>query len=495
MMKDQFDQRLMAFLHKRIEPFTIDTILEFLETPLNSQNREALSGYLLYNQFAYVNLSDDGRGEYWITRAGLFTGKKLLVRPSAQEVARGILIPGSRLVPFVNPALLPHELSFVSGSRTLHRIPVSMSTASLYSLYRFFGEEYTPQFLALDNEKNRELFSENDYVDPEECTVMAVDMKDVYWKDTFSPGDLIQATVVDWYRGIVNLSVLPASRIHKRRQKEWMRLLEESLVNVFELFGPGASMEEQLSFAFYLDQSLLDDPDAAPLNDFIDWSEKTGIEPYGVESRLWYRDTEIPAQGTWNMAIVSAPANPAEESFMQLGLPVSNYIIDAYILDFLFRRETAVRDLLDRLVPIHDTSPSFTPPAIERFVTQRLSRFGEHYNWFADHEQGMLRNRFVILHNALTVFILHLQNAGIRPNRIPDQGAVVLGQIMAHTISALEILSTTETPDAGEMESLWLSVEGMEESFFETKTSIQEVLPGLMKKRFSVIKEGENPDE
>ena len=107
MMKDQFDQRLMAFLHKRIEPFTIDTILEFLETPLNSQNREALSGYLLYNQFAYVNLSDDGRGEYWITRAGLFTGKKLLIRPSTQEVARGILIPGSRLVPFVNPALLP----------------------------------------------------------------------------------------------------------------------------------------------------------------------------------------------------------------------------------------------------------------------------------------------------------------------------------------------------------------------------------------------------
>ena len=220
-----------------------------------------------------------------------------------------------------------------------------MSTASLYSLYRFFGEEYTPQFLALDNEKNRELFSENDYVDPEECTVMAVDMKDVYWKDTFSPGDLIQATVVDWYRGIVNLSVLPASRIHKRRQKEWMRLLEESLVNVFELFGPGASMEEQLSFAFYLDQSLLDNP--MPLRSMILSTGARKRELSRTESSR-VSGTGIPesAQGTWNMAIVSAPANPAEESFMQLGLPVSNYIIDAYILDFLFRRETAVRTCL-----------------------------------------------------------------------------------------------------------------------------------------------------
>jgi len=418
-----------------------------------------------------------------------------LIRPSTQEVAQGILIPGSRLIPFVNPALLPHELRFVSGARSLPRIPVSQNTASLYPLYRFFGEEYTPQFLALDNEKNRELFSGNDYIDPDECTVMAVDMKTIYWKESFTPGDFLQATIKDWHHGIVSLSVLPAKRINKTRQESWMRLLEESLVNVFELFGPGASMDEQLSFAFYLNQSLLDDPDAVPLHDFIDRSEKAGIEPYGVESRLWYRNTEIPAQGTWSMAIVTEPSNTAEEAFMHLGLAVSGQIIDAYVLDFLFQRETSIPSLLDRLVPVHETPPSFCLPAIERIVTERITRLGENYNWFADHEHGTLRSRFVVLHNALTVFILHLQNAAINPNQIPDQGAVVLGQIMAHTISALEILATTESPDAGEIESLWLSVEGMEESFFETKTAIQEVLPGLLKNRFSVIKEGENRDD
>ncbi len=75
-MKEQFDQRLVGFLHHRIEPFTIDDLLEFLDAPLNRQNRETLSGYLLYHQFAYVNLSADGRSEYWITRAGMFSGKK-----------------------------------------------------------------------------------------------------------------------------------------------------------------------------------------------------------------------------------------------------------------------------------------------------------------------------------------------------------------------------------------------------------------------------------
>lgn len=494
-MKEPFDQRLMEFLYRRIEPFTIDELFAFLGTSGNQQSRESLSGYLLYNQFAYVNLSSDGYSEYWITRAGLFTGVVARIRPSSHEIASGILVPGSRLVPFVNPALLPHELTFVYNSRTLPRNPVSMNTASLYPLYRFFGEEYTPQFLSLDNEQNTELFSGNDFIDPEECIINAVDMKDIYWKESFTPGDLICARVANWREGVVELSVLPSVQRDREREEAWIRLFEESLGNVFELVGPGASMDEQLSFAFYLNQSLLSEKNAACLHDFMDTSEKIGIEPYGVESRLWHRNTEIPAQGTWNMAIVSAPDNPAEEAFMQLGLPVSDQIMHAYILDALFLKETATDSLLERLVPVHGNPSSFCIPAIRRVVSERFTSLQDGYNWFADHEQGTLRNRFVTLHNALTAFILHLQHAGIAPNQIPDQGAVVLGQIMAHAISALELLSDTDTVHEAETESLWVSIEGMEDSFFEIKTAIQDVLPGLLKSRFSVIKEGENPDE
>lgn len=494
-MKEHFDQRLMEFLYRRIEPFTIDELLAFLGASGNQQTRESLSGYLLYNQFAYVNLSADGYSEYWITRAGLFTGAVARIRPSAHEIASGILVPGSRLVPFVNPALLPHELSFVYNSCTLPRNSVSMNTASLYPLYRFFGEEYTPQFLSLDNEQNAELFSENDFIDPEECTIQAVDMKELYWKESFTPGDLICARVVNWREGIVDLSVVHAAQRDREREQAWAQLLEHSLANVFELVGPGASMDEQLSFAFYLNQSLLAGENAVYLHDFIEENGKIGIEPYGVESRLWYRNTEIPAQGTWNMAIVSAPENPAEEAFMQMGLPVSDQIMNAYILDALYLRESTTDALLERMVPVHGNPPSFCIPAIRRIVQDRFVSLQDGYNWFADHEQGTLRNRFVILHNALTVFILHLQHAGIAPNQIPDQGAVVLGQIMAHAISALELLAVPDTLPESETESLWISIEGMEDSFFETKTAIQDVLPGLLKSRFSVIKEGENPDE
>lgn len=494
-MKEQTDQRLTEFLYHRVKPFTIAELLDFLAEPNNQQSRESFSGYMLYNQLAYVSPSPDGKSEAWITRAGLFTDTYALLVPTQQEVAAGILVPGSRFVPYANPALLPHELHFVFNSKLLSRTLTTMKTSTIIPFYTFYGEEYTPQYLAQDNEKNEELFLINEYDDPEECFVSAIDMKDIYWTTSFKFGDMISARIKDWNNGIIELSVIPVVTINKKLQEEWMCLLEESLLAVFELFGPGASMDEQLAFAFYLNQRLLSDKNPASLNDFLQWSERIGIQPYGVESRLWYQKTEIPAQGTWNLAIGTTPSTLAEDSFVQLGLPVSESIMNAYIMDALFQRETTAAPVIERLVPVHDSSSSIFLPAIERTVTARFSSFRENYNRFADHEHAMLRKRFITLHTALTVFIFHLQKTGLAPNQIPDQGAVVLGQILAHTISVLEMLSSYDAPNNAEMESLWMSIEGMEDSFFEMKTTIQENLPSLLKNRFSVIKKKGPIDE
>jgi hypothetical protein len=104
-----------------------------------------------------------------------------------------------------------------------------------------------------------------------------------------------------------------------------------------------------------------------------------------------------------------------------------------------------------------------------------------------------LRNRCITLHSALTHFIISLQQSRIDPDLISDQGAVILGQLMSHTIAALESLDFSDSEENVDIDSLWVSIEGMEDSFFETKTVIQEALPELNKKRFSVIKKKEPP--
>src|SRR5574344_1906308 len=43
---------------------------------------------------------------YYITRAGAFTGELFSIKPTASEFAGGILVPGDRCIPFVDSEML-----------------------------------------------------------------------------------------------------------------------------------------------------------------------------------------------------------------------------------------------------------------------------------------------------------------------------------------------------------------------------------------------------
>jgi hypothetical protein len=177
-----------------------------------------------------------------------------------------------------------------------------------------------------------------------------------------------------------------------------------------------------------------------------------------------------------------------------MGLPVSLEILDSYILDALFRRETSVEKMLHRLIPGTRPGAAFCNPVIEHYAVSRFAELSTGYNFFTDQESGELRSRLIELHTAIAGFVFHLQQTGLDPDDIPEQGAVVLSQIMGHTISSLENLDYGPENEPVDFDQLWLSLEGMEDSFFDIKTIIQEALPDLHHHRFSVLKK-ESHDE
>jgi len=493
-MKEYVEDKLMEFLQSRLEPFSVSGLLEFLGGPVSPADIEELSGFLVFNQLAYQNPGFDGEEELWITRAGLFTGKPLVIQPGKTEIASGILIPGSRFVPFYNPSLLPHELTFTFQGKPLQRVSLECTPDEIYAQYQMFGDEYVSQYLSLDNEENTALFSESEYDDPTDISISVVDMRDVYWGSQFKSGDRLIARLTDWEAGSFELAVLPLENIEQDKQTAWLKDLEENLVHSFEIAGPGASIDEQLAFAYFLGMDTLFTPHAGIIGDFLRWSDRVGVEPYGVETRLWFSGQTIPSQGSWMMTLIAAPSSMTEEAFMHLGLPLSANVMDSYVMDTLFRKETGIRDLVARMIPSRLNNSPFCLPVIERALQHRYKQLSADYNWFADHETGTLRTRCVALHNALMRFILLLQQSGIDPDSVPEQGAVILGQLMSHTVASLENIDFSGPDDPTDIDALWISIEGMEDSFFDIKTAIQEVLPELNKKRFSVIKK-EKPDE
>lgn len=493
-MKENVEDTLMDFLQTRLEAFSITSLLEYLGESVNANSIEELASFLAFNQLAYMNPTIEGEDDYWVTRAGLFTGKTTVITPTKSEIISGILIPGSRLIPFCDPVLLPHELTFKHKGQIIARVVLECSPDEVYPHYQLFGDEYTPQYLSLDNEENTALFNAADYEDPLLISVSVFDMRDLYWSVEFKAGDSVLARVEDWAAGIFEIGFLSSARVDTGKQLLWMKTLEQCLLQSFNIAGPGASMDEQLSFAFFLGMDVLFTPYASSIEEFLRWSTLVSIEPYGVESRLWFTDQGIPAQSNWTMTLVSAPTSMLEEAFMHLSLPLSAHIMDSYIYDALFNKEKSPDHMIARMIPPRMKNSAFCTPVIERAAHVRYKQLSAGYNWFADHDMGTLRNRCIALHNALMCFIFSLQQTGIIPEQIPDQGAVILGQLLSHTIAALENIDFSVQNDSLDFDSLWVSIEGMEDSFFEIKTAIQDVLPELNKRRFSVIKK-EPPNE
>ncbi|HKL85850.1 MAG TPA: hypothetical protein VJ861_05930 [Treponemataceae bacterium] len=491
-MKEPLDDILMQFMYSELEPFSLAKLLEYLGEPDSRENREDLSDFLVFNQLAYLHSGSEASDAVWITRAGLFSGKSVTIQPTNKEVSTGILIPGSRCVPFCNPSLMPHEYTFRYKGVELPRILCDLSSDEVLPLYMLFGEEYIPQYLALDNEKNNAIFFDFEESYPVTFSLSAVDLTSVYWDESFTYGDCLSAKVIDWADGVFELSLVsPMDPIEKNT---WIKNFEDALIQVFEVAGPGSGIDEQLSFAFFLDQENLFVPSVPSVSEVLALSKKIGLEPYGVETRLWYRDVVIPSQSSWIMNLVVAPTSIVEEAFLLLAIPVNMSVMDSYIQDALFLKENDTKAILERLIPVRYGHNLFCIPVVQRELDSRFQETKATYNLFADHEIGVLRNRFVTLHSALSRIILELHHSGVSPDDIPEQGAVVLEQLLSHTISALETIDSLNHVNI-EVDALWASIEGMEDSFFDTRTAIMEVLPNLHKKRFHVIKKKDISDE
>lgn len=497
-MDPLFEERLSTFLVNNIEPFELASLLRFLGEPVSKTALEDLADYLHYNQLAYLGPSIDGNVARWISRAGLFTGKTAVLAPTRADLTAGVILPASCLVPIPNPVLLPHEYTFRYRGVELSRVMLTVAPSEIYPAYSLFGEEYAPQYLSCDNSDNERLFSDLDYDDPIELYVTAFDAREIYWNESFTPGDRVLARLADWKTGTFDLSVLHAADIDRARETAWVEVMDASLKECFSVHGPSASIDEQLAFAWYLRQDELDTPHAPPFLEYLDRSTEVSLEYFGVETRLWFSGVEIPAQETWSFNLSSQPTSITEEALANLGLPLNERIIESYVLDGLFRREPDCYPTIERLLPTPQSHASIAAPLVERAVRMSRSYWDSRYNRFSDYDKGKLRGRLIKLHADILALIQSLRQSKIRPGTLPDQWAIVIMQIMGHLVPSIESLDFPSEGDAFDIDVAWDNLEGMEEHFQDAQSVILSVLPILINRRFSIIhdtkKHKEYPD-
>ncbi|MDR1099340.1 MAG: plasmid pRiA4b ORF-3 family protein [Treponema sp.] len=486
------EDTLFDFLENVTRPFTLEdvsAIIRMIEPKKNNRLEMEIAALLDSRNIAFK--LDSSR---WISRRGCFEPVPFVISPTQLELLNGILIPGHRCIPFANPGLLPQEYSFYWKGTLIPMGTTEGPPEEFYPYYCLFGEEYAPQYVARDNPQNETAFNSDPYEDPPEVSISTLDMRNIYRESGFVPGDRFVARSRDWKAGSFELERVGKDEWSQTELYDWFEAAENGFEDSMALLGPGTSTEEQIAYAYWYGGKRMRDVPAYALEDFL--YEKTNrIEtvPYGIETRFWYAGKEIPD----NRDIESVPALPdqtiVEDILFRRKIPVSEFVVQSYVLDALYRGDEDIGHIIDRLVPPAVHLEPGERNLLADYITGALEEFRETYTLFTDQGMGPIRQRVGELHTAVVDFSARLYKGDIDPSWLPNHTFIVLSQIQGHAAGLLEDLDTNEAPPEAELEAMDNTLDSMIETYEDIKELIGDAMNNFRRNKLSVVRY--QPDE
>ncbi len=414
----------------------------------------------------------------FITRASVFTDAYFSIKPSKIEISQGLLIPGHRCMPFVDPDIYPHEITFVYNSCSLQKKVVQLPLNDIIESSFLFGEEYIPQLFAADPANASHDFIKNDYTLPNIVDCTTIDMRDVYEQLHFQYGDRLLAKVIDWNAGVIELEYQQSQKAspfeiteEDESRDQWFNILDEALLHSISLNGPLAGIEEQLSYTFYANTSSLCTKFCCSIEEYMNLDRSISIEYYGVESRLWKKGEEIPAIGTWNENLKETD-DLMNTLYEEIGIPIPFYMLDAYIFDALFHNEKGVMGIYNKMIPEKNALYEEQSKVFINLIQERYEKLEKKYNRFLDFETGEVRSRSLELYSALVSLICELDTCGLPASSLPQQQLVIVSQLFSHTTKFIEAFMTEVHLSKDDITMISSSLDGMTESFDDVSSEL-----------------------
>jgi hypothetical protein len=486
------EDALYEFLENVTEPFTLDSVVSFVRMVApHKTTRLAMEITALINSRNIAFRLGDKR---WVSRRGCFEPARFVISPTQLELVNGILIPGHRCVPFANPMLMPQELSFYWKGTLVPVTTTEGPPEDFYSYYTIYGEEYAPQYVARDNPDNESAFDDDPFEDPAEVSIHTFDMRAIFRETGFVPGDRFVVSSRDWKAGSFDLEKVGKDEWAATDLYDWCESAEAGFSGSFEYLGPGVSTDEQIAFAYWYGGERMREVPAWSLEHFIyEKTEKIETAPYGIETRFWYVGREIPDRTSLEGTQTVADRTLIEETLFRNGVPISEFVIQAYVRDALFRNDTQIPEIVDRIVPQSVRRDSRPLSALADYVIGALEEFGENYNVFTDKEMGAIRRRVGELHTAVIDLSARLLKGDADVSWLPKHTFVVLSQIQSHAASILEDLDCDEPPPEAELDAMDNSLDSMLDTYEDIKELIDDALQRFRRDNISLVQMEADP--
>jgi hypothetical protein len=358
-----------------------------------------------------------------------------------------------------------------------------------YPYYCLFGEEYAPQYVARDNPGNDSAYNSDPYEDPPEVSIATLDMRNIYRETSFVPGDRFVVRTRDWKAGEFELERVGKDEWSQADLYAWFEAAEGGFEDSFALLGPGSSTEEQIAYACWYGGKRMRDVPAYALEDFLyEKTDRIETVPYGIETRFWYAGKEIPD----NKDIEGIPSLPdqtmVEDILFRKKIPVSEFVVQSYVRDALFRNDEDIPHIINRIVPpvIHLEEGEWD--FLADYISDALDEFHGAYTLFTDQGMGPIRQRVGELHTAVIDLSVRLYKGDIDRSWLPKHTFIVLSQIQGHAAGLLEDLDTDEPPPETELEAMDNTLDSMVETYEDIKELIGDALDSFRRNNLSVVR-------
>ncbi|MDR0452620.1 MAG: hypothetical protein LBH15_06210, partial [Treponema sp.] len=462
------EDALYEFLENVTEPFTLDNAVSFIrmivphKPDFRKGSRLAAEIEALINSRNIAFRLGENR---WVSRRGCFEPLEFAITPSRLEIQNGILIPGHRCVPFANPAVMPHEFRFYWKGKPVPVTTTEGPPEDFYPFYTILGEEYAPQYVARDNPENESAFNSDPYEDPPEVSVRTLDMRNLYRETAFVPGDRFVVRTRDWKIGAFELKKIDKDKWSQAELYAWFESAEMGFRDSFEQLGPGSSTDEQIAYAYWYGGKRMREVPAYSLEEYLyEKTETIETAAYGIETRFWFAGKEIPDRDSLEGAQTVSDRTYIEELLFQAGVPISEFVIQSYVRDALFRNDTDTDRIIERIVP-RSVDSRIMKKILAEYVREVLDGFRASYSVFTDKTMGPIRQRVGELHTAVIDLSARLLQSGADSSWFPKHTFVILSQIQSHAAMVMEDLDIDELPDDSELETIDNSLDSMIETY------------------------------
>ena len=336
-------------------------------------------------------------GDRVCRRDGVFRGRQFLITPETWEISEGVLIPGHRFVPYLDPEVFPSEVALRTGRRRIRTREGKFPVARIVGCFALLGSEQMLDVLMAESPKNG--FLRSGVRGDSEVELTVFDLADFYREHEFEEGDALKCQVVDYSAGEVKFTFVSGSDRSASEKRKFISAFDTACEAALRGAEDYLDIPEVLARSFFLGGDALKTPGAS-LDEFIRESLKIvlGSDADG-QSELRLAESADEEDGgetilPEGLSISSGEIGTLPAMLKATGSAVTPEELDGFILDACATREMDFATVFARA--FRGREPEFSDAAQEAVfmntVEDRFEELTQHYDRVDDELKAPLRS-------------------------------------------------------------------------------------------------------